>query len=39
VSSSVGRITSAVVDLAIDAAAAGATRSVLLPPEIWVSSS
>jgi DNA-binding LacI/PurR family transcriptional regulator len=38
VSSSVGRITSAVVDLAIEAAAAGPTRSVLLPPEIWVSS-
>ena len=38
VSSSVDRITSAVVDLAIDAAAAGPRRAVLLPPEIWVSS-
>ena len=38
VSSSVDRITSAVVDLAIDAAAAGPKRAVLLPPEIWVSS-
>jgi DNA-binding LacI/PurR family transcriptional regulator len=37
VSSTVDRITSAVVGLAIDAATHGVTRSMLLPPEVWVS--
>jgi DNA-binding LacI/PurR family transcriptional regulator len=37
VSSTIDRITSAVVDLAIDAATLGVTRSLLLPPEVWVS--
>ena len=37
VSSTVGRLASAVVDLAIDAAEQGVIRSELLPPEVWVS--
>jgi DNA-binding LacI/PurR family transcriptional regulator len=37
VSSTVDRIASAVVDLAIDATTLGVTRSVLLPPEVWQS--
>lgn len=37
VSSTVERITSAVVDLAIEAAVDGTTRSFLLPPQVWVS--
>jgi DNA-binding LacI/PurR family transcriptional regulator len=37
VSSTVKMVASVVVDLAIDAAASGEPRSVLLPPEVWVS--
>jgi DNA-binding LacI/PurR family transcriptional regulator len=37
VSSTVDKIASVVVELAIDAATNGVNRSVLLPPEVWVS--
>jgi DNA-binding LacI/PurR family transcriptional regulator len=37
ISSTIGQIASAVVDLAIDAATSGATRSLLLPPGVRVS--